>query len=255
MVDNDDIPRVNFRPDLVDEFKTFPRVIYHSCDKNVVSHLIQNGFIPGGWPRVRNHFIAAHPWDAKAGTRASKPFYVAVDFELAMQVGHRLFRTDEAILTPDWVPNECIICVYNAADGSSFGRIVHTPHVEKSYNERVKKSIEQNNSVMNAFDLSKRGIGMGLLLQPERRSAWQVLYPDKPQAPHRCHQGHGVHRRDRARGVEELLVYYAAVSNSEVTDPSRRMSKGWNRGKGRGRQLGRESRSCHRNEGRKSQIC
>ena len=139
--------------------------------------------------------------------------------------------------------------------GVHFGRIVHTPHVEKSYNEHVKKSIEQNNSVMNAFDLSKRGIGMGLLLQPERRSAWQVLYPDKPQAPHRCHQGHGVHRRDRARGVEELLVYYAAVSNSEVTDPSRRMSKGWNRGKGRGRQLGRESRSCHRNEGRKSQIC
>jgi RNA:NAD 2'-phosphotransferase (TPT1/KptA family) len=120
MLDNDDIPRVNFRPDLVDEFKTFPRVIYHSCDKNVVSHLIQNGFIPVGWPRARNHFIAAHPWDAKAGTRASKPFYVAVDFELAMQVGHRLFRTDEAILTPDWVPNECIICVYNAADGSSF---------------------------------------------------------------------------------------------------------------------------------------
>ena len=51
-----------------------------------------------------------------AGTRAEKPFYVAVDLEMAMQVGVRLFRTDEAILTPDWVPNECIICVYNAAD-------------------------------------------------------------------------------------------------------------------------------------------
>ena len=39
--------------------------------------------------------------DRMAGTRAGKPFYV---------------RTDEAILTPDWVPNECIVCVYNAAD-------------------------------------------------------------------------------------------------------------------------------------------
>ena len=28
-----------------------------------------------------------------AGTRAGKPFYVAVDLELAMQVGVRLFRT------------------------------------------------------------------------------------------------------------------------------------------------------------------
>ena len=61
--------------------------------------------------------------------------------------------------------------------GSSCGRMVHTPHVEKSYNERVKKSIEQNNSVLNAFDLSKRGIGMG---SPVSSRTWS---PPKGSGP------------------------------------------------------------------------
>jgi RNA:NAD 2'-phosphotransferase (TPT1/KptA family) len=58
-----------------------------------------------------------------AGTRAGKPYYVAVDVEMAMQVGARLFRTDEAIMTPDWlpyhVPDDEKVTVYN---GSSSGR-------------------------------------------------------------------------------------------------------------------------------------
>ena len=36
-----------------------------------------------------------------AGTRAGKPLYVAFDLELVMQHGCRVFRTDEAILSPD----------------------------------------------------------------------------------------------------------------------------------------------------------
>ncbi len=34
--------------------------------------------------------------------------YVAFDLELVMQQGCRVFKTDEAILPPDWISNECI---------------------------------------------------------------------------------------------------------------------------------------------------
>lgn len=78
---------------------------------------VEHGLIPGGWPnrtgRAHNYFIASHPWDVGgAGTRTEKQFYLAVDVELAVQSGCRLFRTDETILSPDWVSNECIICAY-----------------------------------------------------------------------------------------------------------------------------------------------
>ena len=58
------------------------------------------------------------PWDANsrklAGTRAGKPMYIAFDVELMMQLGCRIFKTDEAILSPDWISNECIIAVYDS---------------------------------------------------------------------------------------------------------------------------------------------
>jgi hypothetical protein len=45
-VDRGEVPRVNFRPDLIPEFGGFPRIICYSCDKGVVSQ-IMNGLIPG----------------------------------------------------------------------------------------------------------------------------------------------------------------------------------------------------------------
>eukprot|EP00435_Cladocopium_sp_Y103_P009439 s1446_g2.t1 len=98
-VDTPVLPRANFRPDLVDAFRHFPRIIYHSCDKSVVQKVIEYGLIPGGWPkssgRAHNYFIATHPWDANmrklAGTRAGKPYYVAFDVELMVQTGCRLY--------------------------------------------------------------------------------------------------------------------------------------------------------------------
>ena len=47
-----------------------------------------------------------------AGTRARKQFYLAIDTELVVQNGCRLFRTDEAIISPDWISNECLVCAY-----------------------------------------------------------------------------------------------------------------------------------------------
>ena len=84
---------------------------------------------------------------------------------MAMQVGARLFRTDEAILTPDWLPNECIICVYNAAEREFFWSNRAYAAGRKSYNERVKRSNDNGDDLVQAMVQSKRGRGMDLLLE------------------------------------------------------------------------------------------
>ena len=124
-LDTPKLPRTNLRPDLVPELMAdLPRVIYHSCDRLALEKIVEHGLIPGGWPqrtgRAHNFFIASHPWDDSvggkklAGTRAGKQYYLAFDTELIVQSGCRLFRTDEAIISPDWISNETLICGYDA---------------------------------------------------------------------------------------------------------------------------------------------
>jgi len=83
--------------------------------------------------------------DDATSPRRSKDLHAATrdGRELEMQVGVRLFWTDEAILTPDWVPNECIICVYNAADREFYWSNRLYAACRKSYNERVKQSVDR----------------------------------------------------------------------------------------------------------------
>ena len=50
------------------------------------------------------------------GRRAGKEFYLAFDTELVIQNGCSLLRTDEAIMTPDWVSNECLVCSFDAVN-------------------------------------------------------------------------------------------------------------------------------------------
>ena len=123
-----------------------PRLIYHSCDRMAMEKIIEHGLIPGGWPnrtgRVHNFFITTHPWDVGAkklaGTRAGKQFYLCFDTELVMQAGCRLFRTDEAILSPDWVSNEALICVYDAIN-REFAWVNRTfEPTRNGYNQRMK---------------------------------------------------------------------------------------------------------------------
>ena len=126
-LDTGKLPRTNLRPDLVPELMAaLPRVIYHSCDRLAMEKIVEHGLIPGGWPqrtgRAHNFFIASHPWDDSvggkklAGTRAGKQYYIAFDTELIVQSGCRLFRTDEAIISPDWISNENIICTYDSVN-------------------------------------------------------------------------------------------------------------------------------------------
>ena len=139
-------PQFNFEPKNSPMFEQFPRVLYHSCDLAHVDNILQDGLIPGGWPkssgRPHNYFITMPPWSANmrklAGTRAGKPMYIAFDLELMMQHSCRVFQTDQAVLCSDWVPNECIICVYDAQMRDFYHINRGYPACRKQYNEKIK---------------------------------------------------------------------------------------------------------------------
>ena len=86
----------------------FPRVIYHTCDQAAFNSILKHGLIPGGFPyktgRAHNFFNSTPPGKAEMkklqGTRAGRPIAIAFDMELMMQMGFKLFATDEAILSP-----------------------------------------------------------------------------------------------------------------------------------------------------------
>ena len=160
-----------------------------------------------------------------------------------MQVGARLFRTDEAIMTPDWIPNEAIICVYNAAEREFYWSNRAYAAGRKSYNERVKRSKDQGDSVVQALTQSKRGKSMDMLLE-QWSSFLTGVEPGKFFALVQSKALSGVIRdMEAAEGIESeemknyLFAYYAAVSNSEVIE-GRGKGKGRNRGKGKGRHPG-----------------
>ena len=54
------------------------------------------------------------------GTRAGRPIAIAFDTELLMEMGTKLFATDEAVLSPDWVSNVAMINTYDMRTGEFF---------------------------------------------------------------------------------------------------------------------------------------
>ena len=62
---------------------------------------------------------------------------MAFDLELVMQQGCRVFKTDEAILSPDWVSNECIIAVYDAHQRQFYHFNRAYSVFRKHYNEKI----------------------------------------------------------------------------------------------------------------------
>ena len=228
---------------------TFPRIIYHSCDRGAAEQIIQNGLIPGGWPRstgrAYNYFIATHPWHADmkklAGTRAGKPFYIAFDLELMIQCGVRLFRTDEALMSPDWVPNECLICVYDASEREFWWSNRAYAACRKAYNERVKQAVDDNEAIESALQESKRSKSMDLLFEH-----WTPFVngaqPGRFFSLDKVRRLTGVMKdMENQEGITPVSLdnymfgLFAAVSNSEAINQNRKRGKGKGRkGKGKG---------------------
>ena len=51
------------------------------------------------------------------GTRAGRPIAIAFDTDMLMQFGVKLFVTDEAFFSPDWISNIALINAYDMRSG------------------------------------------------------------------------------------------------------------------------------------------
>jgi len=212
-----------------------------------VDNILQDGLIPGGWPkssgRPHNYFITMPPWSANmrklAGTRAGKPMYIAFDLELMMQHGCRVFQTDQAVLCSDWVPNECIICVYDAQLRDFYHINRGYPACRKKYNEKIRehkagepvfvKSLltDLNAMVGSNFEFFASEFGRGTLKSfPNTRREVTDIFKETEAR-------HGV-KQDHVQGYMRapfMGVSYVPQMRSKAS------RKGWSKGKGKGKNV------------------
>ena len=184
-------PAFSAMPEGSPVWNKFPRVVYHTCDQAAFNSIIKFGLIPGGFPyktgRAHNFFNSTPPWKAEMkklqGTRAGRPIAIAFDMELMMQMGYKLFATDEAILSPDWISNLPMINAFDMRSGEFF--YINRAYVNhrKTYQEVLKQAKAEfdpddifmsrmemlmENAQLN-FDGIKERIEFGKLLPFSRR--------------------------------------------------------------------------------------
>ena len=248
-LDTPKLPRTNLRPDLVPEMMAaLPRVIYHSCDRLAMEKIVEHGLIPGGWPqrtgRAHNFFIASHPWDDTvggkklAGTRAGKQYYIAFDTELIVQSGCRLFRTDEAIISPDWVSNEKIICTYDSIN-REFAWINRPYEITRvGYNAKMKDHRDKDTQKREALTTSPyakaRANLKSYLMSGKSIRPGEMQITDSPEELPPL-----LRRREGTSGPFEdkltlKMASFGALSNAETI----RKGKGRGKGKGKGSRPG-----------------
>ena len=230
----------------------FPRVVYHTCDQAAFNSIIKHGLIPGGFPyktgRAHNFFNSTPPWKAEMkklqGTRAGRPIAIAFDMELMMQMGYKLFATDEAILSPDWISNQPMINAFDMRSGEFF--YINRAYVNhrKAYQEVLKEAKAEfdptdvlmsrmemlmENAQLN-FEGIKERIEFGKLLPFSRREDIEV---EKSTAT----------REGEPASGSQLVSGYtvgkmAAMTSTDACGFQRRGRNGpgggnWNRGQGR----------------------
>ena len=87
--------------------------------------IIYMGIFPGGMgdrqsSRGHAYLTVVPPWDRRGrkagGARADRPINIAVDVEMLIQLGCRLYAPGdgEALVTEDWITNKVIIYAYDA---------------------------------------------------------------------------------------------------------------------------------------------
>ena len=227
---------------------SLPRVIYHSCDRLAMEKIVEHGLIPGGWPqrtgRAHNFFIASHPWDNSvggkklAGTRAGKQYYIAFDTELVVQSGCRLFRTHEAIISPDWISNENIICTYDSVN-REFAWINRPYEITRvGYNAKMKEHKDKNTPKSEALSTSpyanaraslKTYLQSGKTVHPGEMQI--TTTPEELPPLLRRREGPSGPFEDR---LTLKMASFGALSNAETI----RKGKGRGKGKGKGSRPG-----------------
>ena len=172
-----------------------------------------------------------------AGTRAGKPMYIAFDLELMMQHGCRVFQTDQAVLCSDWVPNECIICVYDAQMRNFYHINRGYPSCRKKYNEKIREHklgdpvfVDSHLTDLNAmvdrnFDFFASEFGRGTLksFPDSRREVTDVFKENESR--------HGV-AQEHVQGYSRAPFMGVSYVPQMRNKASR---KGWSKGKGKGK--------------------
>ena len=139
-------PRAVRHPELTDLWRRgFPAVLYHTCDLRSAESILKFGLVPGGYPkstgRAHVYFNPTPPWEAQmrklAGTRAGRPVTIAFDTELMMQDGIRLFTSDEAFMSADWVGNAYIIYAFHTRKNEFLYFNRAYPELRKRYREAL----------------------------------------------------------------------------------------------------------------------
>ena len=245
-------PAFSAMPEGSPVWNKFPRVVYHTCDQAAFNSINKFGLIPGGFPyktgRAHNFFNSTPPWKAEMkklqGTRAGRPIAIAFDMELMMQMGYKLFATDEASLSPDWISNLPMINAFDMRSGEFF--YINRAYVNhrKTYQEVLKQAKAEfdpddilmsrmemlmENAQLN-FDGIKERIEFGKLLPFSRREDLQV---EKSTAT----------REGEPASGSQLVPGYtvakmAAMTSTDACGFQRRGRNGpgggnWNRGQGR----------------------
>ena len=67
-------------------------------------------------------------------------------------------------MSPDWISNEAIICVYHAGEREFWWSNRAYASCRKAYNEKLKEMKDRHAFGVHALDQSKRGISNDLLL-------------------------------------------------------------------------------------------
>ena len=178
------------------------------------------------------------------GTRAGRPIAIAFDMELMMQMGYKLFATDEAILSPDWISNLPMINAYDLRSGEFF--YINRAYVNhrKAYQEVLKQAKAEfdpddvllsrmdmlmENAQLN-FEGIKERIEFGKLLPFSRREDIEV---EKSTA---TREGEPASGSQLVPGY--TIAKMAAMTSTDACGFQRRGRNGpgggnWNRGTGR----------------------
>ncbi|CAL1139216.1 unnamed protein product [Cladocopium goreaui] len=215
-------PAFSAMPEGSPVWNKFPRVVYHTCDQAAFNSIIKFGLIPGGFP----------------------PIAIAFDMELMMQMGYKLFATDEAILSPDWISNLPMINAFDMRSGEFF--YINRAYVNhrKTYQEVLKQAKAEfdpddilmsrmemlmENAQLN-FEGIKERIEFGKLLPFSRREDIQV---EKSTA---TREGEPASGSQLVPGY--TIAKMAAMTSTDACGLQRRGRNGpgggnWNRGQGR----------------------
>ena len=127
-----------------------PKIAYHTCSMQNFFDIVYVGIFPGGMgdrqsSRGHAYLTVVPPWDRHGrkagGARADWPINIAVDVEMLIQLGCRLYAPGdgEAFVTEDWITNQVIIYAYDA----KYARFIWSNRMyvslRRNYQDSIKK--------------------------------------------------------------------------------------------------------------------